>query len=129
MPEDTSMFHPQMIATLDEGLKFSKKDKNVRRQEIFEAIEEPLCDAISKHPQFWLRGGHTALITAAILKNIKSEQLKGVYQKLAEVICCATWQVNQREYAEKLEEEKVAIETQKKITKKYTTNVLKEVIL
>lgn len=127
-PEDTSLFHPQMISLLEDGLKFSKKDKEIRRQEIFDVIQEPLCEAICKNPKFWLRGGHTALTTAAILKNIKSQvELKNVYGKLSEVLCDTNWKVNQREYAEKLEEEKLAIETQKKIVKKFSTNTVKEV--
>lgn len=116
-----------MISLLEDGLKFSKKDKETRRKEIFEVILEPICETIYKNPKFWLRGGHTALTTAAILKNIKSEQLKIVYGKLAEVLCDTNWKVNQREYAEKLEEEKIAIETQKKIVKKYSTNAVKDV--
>lgn len=105
---------------MDEGLKFSKKDKNIRRTELFEAVEQPLCEAIAKNPTFWLRGGHTALATAAILKNSKGDSLKLAYDGLADVVCDPEWKVSEKELEQNTEEEKKenSEKEKKKINKK-----------
>ncbi|KAJ6637486.1 Protein penguin [Pseudolycoriella hygida] len=119
-PGDTTLFHPKITEFLEEGLKFSKKDKNVRRTELFEAVEKPLCEAIANNPTFWLRGGHTALATAAILKNSKGDCLKSAYDGLADVVCDPEWKVTEKEIEQHLEEEKedVPQKDDKKIKKK-----------
>lgn len=99
-PEDTTYFHPQIISFLEQGLKFSKKDKEVRRTELLEAVEQPLCEAIAENPKFWLRGGHTGLATVAILKNCKGDNLKKAFNALADVMCRVDWQVLVKEVDE-----------------------------
>lgn len=101
-PGDTTVFHPQITAFLEEGLKFSKKDKDTRRAELLEAVEEPLCKAIAENPSFWLRGGHTALATAAILKNCKSDNLKMAFDALSKVVCNVEWKVAEKEVVEEI---------------------------
>lgn len=93
-PDDKSLFHPATIAFLEETLRSSKKDKSVRRAEILEAIESPLCEAIAANPEFWLRGGPTGLVTAAILRNVTGESSAAAFAKLAELICDAEWHVD-----------------------------------
>lgn len=68
-PGDTNCFHPTFIATIEEGLQYGKKDKDVRRKEIFEQIEEPIATAIAENPEFWLSDKHIGLVTADILKK------------------------------------------------------------
>lgn len=120
-PEDTSLFHPQINAFLEEGLKFSKKEKSVRRSELCEAVEEPLCKAIASNPNFWLRGGHTGLATAAILKMSKGDNLKLAYDGLAQTICANEWTVSAKEVEEKEEKAPVEIVIGEKKIKKINT--------
>lgn len=96
-PANTAAFHPQMTALLEEGLKFSKKDKETRRAELLDAVQEPLCNAIADNPEFWLRGGNTALATAAILKNCTGDHLKKAFDALATVVCNVDWKVQPKE--------------------------------
>lgn len=102
-PEDRTLFHPQIIGYLEAGLLNSKKDKAVRRAEIIEAVEEPLCAAIAANPAFWLRGGHTGLATAAILRRAAAgkECVRQAYAKIAELLVQPGWQVPVKEVAEK----------------------------
>lgn len=92
-PGDTATFHPQIVAVLEEGLINSKKDKEVRRQELLDAVEEPLCNAIANNPALWLKSGKVGLVTAALLKNFRGEHLKKAFGSLATLICNAEWQV------------------------------------
>lgn len=71
LPADTNCFHPKFIATIEEGLQYGKKDKDVRRKEIFEQIEEPIATAIAENPEFWLSDKHIGLVTAEIVKKCK----------------------------------------------------------
>lgn len=68
-PADKDVLHPTQIEILDGYLKYSKKDKEIRRKEVFAVAVEPFCKAVESNGAFWLRGGHTALLTAAIVKN------------------------------------------------------------
>lgn len=74
-PADTNCFHPTFIATIEEGLQYGKKDKDVRRKEIFEQIEEPIAKTIVENPEFWMSDKHIGLVTAEILKNCKKISL------------------------------------------------------
>lgn len=94
-PGDTACNHPHTIALLEEGLKFSKKAKDVRRAELLEAVDESLCKAIAEDPYFWLRGGHMALTTGHILKNCKNAQAG--LDALADVVCNVEWMVTLKE--------------------------------
>lgn len=68
-PADKELLHPTQIEILDGYLQYSKKDKEIRRKEVFASAVEALCTAVENNAPFWLRGGHTALLTAAIVKN------------------------------------------------------------
>lgn len=92
-PGDTAAFHPQITAVLEEGLKNSKKDKEVRRLELLDAVEEPLCGAIAANPALWLKSGKVGLATAALLKNFRGEHLKKAYDSLAALVCTNDWKV------------------------------------
>lgn len=118
-PDDTSLFHPQIIGYLEQGLLNSKKDKAVRRAEMLEVVEQPLCKAIAENPAFWLRGGHTGLATAAILRHAKGENLRLAYEKLAELIAQPDWQVPVKEIGEKeVKPEEAEAKKKKKINAK-----------
>lgn len=70
-PADKNSFHPQFITYIEEGLKYGKKDKDVRRKEIFEQIEEPIAKTITDAPEFWFSDGHIGLVTANIINKCK----------------------------------------------------------
>lgn len=70
-PTDKSYFHSAFISSIEEGLKFSKKDKEIRRQEIFEQVEESLTQSIVDHADLWLQNKFVSLLTAEILRKCK----------------------------------------------------------
>lgn len=106
-PADTACNHPHTIALLEEGLKFSKKDKEVRRAELLEAVDESLCAAIAEDPYYWVRGGHTAITTSNILKNCKNAKV--ALDGLAEVICNVDWMVATKEALQEEDQEQAKI--------------------
>lgn len=117
-PCDKQFFHPQEIASLNDCLKYGKKDAEIRRSELFANIEESLCDSIIENPKFWLKGGQCGLVTFAILKNLKHEKLKEVYSGLAEIVADQEWQVLAKEVTEdpvaEKEEKKESLKIKKK---------------
>lgn len=96
-------FHPKELEQFDSDLKLGtqKKDIEIRRKELVEGIEKDLCEVIRKNPKFWLKGGHTARVTIAVLQNIKSTGISSseVYDALCVVICDPEWMVNETEIA------------------------------
>ncbi|KAL5274892.1 KIAA0020 family protein [Megaselia abdita] len=68
-PAEKDFIHPHMLKILDEGLKFGKKDKLLRRKEIQEQVEGPISDSIVVNPKLYLRDGHMGLFTASILNK------------------------------------------------------------
>lgn len=99
-PAKTTSFHPQMIASIEEGLKFSKKDKDVRRAELLEQVNDPLCRAIAENPYFWMRGGHIAFTTFNILSNCTGDVVQTALDALAGVVCDVNWMVAPKEAPE-----------------------------
>lgn len=114
-PADTKCFHPQIIAFIEEGLKYSKKDKDVRRAELLEQVNEPLCKAIAENPFFWMRGGHMAITTFNILKNCTGDAVKSALDAVAGVVCDVDWKVTPKEIEE---EKKEVAEIKKKLEAK-----------
>lgn len=105
-PDDRTLFHPQIIGYLEAGLLNSKKDKTIRRAEIAEAVEQPLCAAIAANASFWLRGGHTGLATAAILRRAAADgklaaDVRAAYDSVAALIVQPDWHVPVKELEEK----------------------------
>lgn len=96
-PASRTAFHPQLIEFLEEGLKYGKKDKETRRTELLEAVEEPICTSIAENASLWLRGGPTALTTAEVLSAFKGENLKKAFNRIAELICDVDWQIPLKE--------------------------------
>uniref|UniRef100_A0A182K363 PUM-HD domain-containing protein n=1 Tax=Anopheles christyi TaxID=43041 RepID=A0A182K363_9DIPT len=96
-PDDKDLLHPTQIDLLNGYLEHSKKAKDVRRKEIFAATKENFCKQLESNPSFWLRGGHTALLTAAILKNFHDEELGRLHRALAKVVCDPDWKVHENE--------------------------------
>ncbi|XP_058812812.1 protein penguin [Topomyia yanbarensis] len=96
-PADKDLLHPTQIEILDGYLKYSKKDKEIRRREIFAAAVEPFCKAVTANAGFWLRGGHTALLTAAILKNLEGNHLEKMHRALATVVSDPEWRIHENE--------------------------------
>lgn len=103
-PADRARFHPQTIEYIEEGLKYSKKDKETRRAELLEQVNDPLCKTIAENPYFWLRGGHTAITTLNILKNCKGEAAKSALDAVADVLCNVDWKVKPKEVEEEKKE-------------------------
>ncbi|XP_053680267.1 protein penguin [Anopheles nili] len=96
-PADKDLLHPAQIDLLDGYLEHSKKDKEIRRKEIFSAVAEIFCKHVEKNAKFWLRGGHTALLTSAVLKNYDGKQLSRLHQALAKQVCDSEWKVHENE--------------------------------
>ncbi|KXJ70629.1 hypothetical protein RP20_CCG022878 [Aedes albopictus] len=96
-PADKELLHPTQIEILDGYLQYSKKDKEIRRKEVFASAVEALCTAVENNAPFWLRGGHTALLTAAIVKNLTGDHLRKVHQALAKVVSDPEWQIQENE--------------------------------
>lgn len=94
-PEDTAFFHPQFISEMNDKMKHSKKNYDVRRKEILAIIEKPLCKAIENNPSFWLGGGSKGLLTCAIMKISNGEHSELAYDALAKVICDPEWKVKE----------------------------------
>lgn len=92
-PGNRAGFHPAMTALIEEGLQFSKKDKEQRRAELLAAVEEPLSKHIVENPWLWLRGGHVALTTAEVLRALHAEYQKKAFDALATVVCDISWKV------------------------------------
>lgn len=113
-PAKTTSFHPQMIASIEEGLKFSKKDKDVRRAELLEQVNDPLCRAIAENPYFWLRGGHIAFTTFNILSNCTGDAVQTALDAVAGVVCDTNWMVAPKE-TEENKSNKATIEIKKKL--------------
>lgn len=67
---------------------------------MLEAVEQPLCDAIAENGIFWLRGGHTGLATAAVLKNCRGDNLRKAFDGIADVVCDVDWKVPSKEVDE-----------------------------
>ncbi|KAL9882258.1 pumilio and CPL domain-containing protein penguin [Glossina fuscipes fuscipes] len=93
-PGDTNCFHPAFIAEIEEGLKYSKKDKETRRKEILEQIEEPLTISITKNTEFWLSNKHIGLVTAGILEKLSYTNFLNVALCLTKVIADSTWTID-----------------------------------
>ncbi|XP_062535043.1 protein penguin [Armigeres subalbatus] len=96
-PADKDLIHPTQIDILDGYLVHSKKDKEIRRKEVFASAVGAFSTAVESNAPFWLRGGHTALLTAAIVKNLTGEHLRKVHLGLAKVVTDPEWQVQENE--------------------------------
>ncbi|KAH8408996.1 hypothetical protein KR009_004982 [Drosophila setifemur] len=93
-PGDTNCFHPGFIRTVDEGLAFGKKEKELRRKEIFEQIEAPITEAIIEDAAFWLSNSHIGLVTADILNHIQGESYAKAAGALAQVVAQPDWRIS-----------------------------------
>lgn len=93
--------HPTLLKQLDEDYKLGtqKKDVEIRRKELFEAIEGELCSEIKKNAKFWLQGGHLARTLFAILQNTSenNEMRSEAFDSLCSVICESDWMVSEAE--------------------------------
>lgn len=97
-------FHPKVLETLEEDLKLGtqKKDLDIRRKELIDAVAKDLSDAITKAPSYWLKGGHTARVTLAVLQCIGTTSVdpKETFDALCSVICDPEWKVSETEIVE-----------------------------
>ncbi|XP_060663823.1 protein penguin [Drosophila nasuta] len=92
-PGDTVCFHPTFIKFIDDGLVHSKKDKEVRRKELLEQIEEPIALAMCEDPGFWLSNSSVGLVTITILKHITGEHYNKAAAALAPIVAAADWRI------------------------------------
>lgn len=93
-PGDKACFHPEFIRVVDEGLAFGKKEKELRRKEIFEQIEAPIAEAIAEDAAFWLSNSHIGLVTADILNHIQGESYEKAAVALAQVVAQPEWRIS-----------------------------------
>lgn len=102
MSPSKEFLHPSLLQQLDEDYKLGtqKKDVEIRRKELIDAIEGDLCGEIKKNAKFWLQGGHIARVTAAILQNIgEGENRSEAFDSLCGIICDNDWMVSESEPA------------------------------
>lgn len=96
-------FHPKELEQLDADLKLGtqKKDIEIRRKELLDGIAKEISDSIQKNPNFWLKGGHTARVTLAVLQKISetSTNPSDAFDALCSVICHENWEVSENEIA------------------------------
>lgn len=94
-------FHPKLLDDLDKDLKLGtqKKDLEIRRKELLEGVAKEFSDAIKTNPTFWLKGGHTARATLAVLQSISSTSVEATeaFDALCTVICDPDWMVHEQE--------------------------------
>ncbi|XP_036319280.1 protein penguin isoform X1 [Rhagoletis pomonella] len=114
-PADTNCFHPSFIANIEDGLQYGKKDKDIRRKEIFEQIEESLANAIADNAKFWLSNRHIGLVTAEILKKLSQEHFEKATSAIADVIVDPSWAVTVEEEA-KIKNKKIVHDVEKIIS-------------
>lgn len=50
---------------------FSKKDLEVRRSELLDAVSDPLLEAIANDAETWLSNSSIGMVTLAVLKSGK----------------------------------------------------------
>ncbi|KAH8238448.1 hypothetical protein KR032_006948 [Drosophila birchii] len=93
-PGDTTCFHPKFIRLVDEGLAYGKKEKELRRKEIFEQIEAPIAENIVEDPAFWLSNSHIGLVTADVLNHLQGESYEKAVTALAKVIAQPEWRIS-----------------------------------
>lgn len=91
-----------------------------------------MCLAIAENPKFWLRGGRTGLVTAAVLKHAKGSNSTNAFDNLAELVCNPDWKVLLVEPEDKPEVDAEPENAQKKkkkaaLTKKYISPIEKPV--
>ena len=94
-------FHPKELAQLEIDLKLGtqKKDIEIRRKELLDGVAKELSDWIKKTPKFWLKGGHTARVTLAVLQSVSatSADTSEAFDALCSVICDENWMVHENE--------------------------------
>lgn len=91
-------FHPKLLQELEQDLTLGtqKKDLEIRRKELVEGISKDLLESIKEKPSFWLKGGHTARVTVAVLQ-ISKEIPQEVFDSISELICDPNWMVHEQE--------------------------------
>lgn len=94
-------FHPKELEQFNEDLKLGtqKKDLEIRRKELIDSVAKELSQSVAQNGNFWLKGGHTARVTLAILQSISSTSVSGsdAFDALCAIICDPTWSVNENE--------------------------------
>lgn len=109
-------FHPKVLETLQEDLKLGtqKKDIEIRRKELIDGIGKEIAEAIKTNPTFWLKGGHTARVTLAVLHSTSSSE---VFDAVCAIICDPEWMVHENE-STPLEQAEPEVKDTGKIKKK-----------
>ena len=70
-PFDKMVFNPNLLAELEKGrmASMSKKEPEIRRNEIKKFVLKPLIENISKNFDLWFLNTQHALVTFNILKQ------------------------------------------------------------
>lgn len=94
-------FHPKELQQLDDDLKLGtqKKDTDIRRKELVDGIAKDLAEAIKSNPNFWLKGGHTARVTVAVLQSLRETSIDSseVFDAICSIVCNQDWMVHEHE--------------------------------
>uniref|UniRef100_A0A224YXC3 Pumilio homology domain family member 6 n=1 Tax=Rhipicephalus zambeziensis TaxID=60191 RepID=A0A224YXC3_9ACAR len=88
-PRDTRIFHPQVVAILKEGdsSSTSKKDPEVRRQELHKMSASGLAQAIANNIEELLTGGGpTAIALYVILTSMSTSEAAAAFKSIAKLL-------------------------------------------
>lgn len=94
-------FHPGVLKQLEDDLKIGtqKKDIEIRRKELIDFIVNDLAEAIKQNPKYWLKGGHTARVTLAVLQCLRTTTVNSeqIFDVLCSLISDPGWMVPENE--------------------------------
>lgn len=109
-------FHPKVLEDLDADLKLGtqKKDLDIRRKELIDGIVKELVEAIKINPSFWLKGGHTARVTVAVLQSIQGTVIDSaeVFDAICSVVCNQNWRVHEIESTPLEKKEPITVDSE-----------------
>ncbi|PNF29155.1 hypothetical protein B7P43_G12377 [Cryptotermes secundus] len=94
---DPLYFHPTEVDMLRKGAALSciKKDLEVRRSELLDAVSDPLLEAIANDAETWLSNSSIGMVTLAVLKSGKGSELQKAFETIAEYICDVTKKISE----------------------------------
>lgn len=85
---DSHYFPPSIVQYLCQGdnNSISKKPADIRKEELLEAIRDPLLDAIITDTAMWLSNSAIAMVTLAILKVGSGVKLESAFESIAKLL-------------------------------------------
>jgi len=99
-PRNTVYFHPQFCQILARGddNKHSKKDMNIRRKELLDAVQDDLVACVARNFDSFINNNQIALALKAILNECDVPKLKSVFETIAD---CA-FKLDPKDFVDKI---------------------------